>query len=110
MPVRRVPLSLKLELKKQLDKLENNGTIAKVDTPTDWLSSLVIVKRASGKIRLCIDPKPLNKALKRSHYLMPVVEDLLSELSQAKVFSKCDVKNAFWHDKLDEVSSYLTSV
>jgi ribosomal protein S26 len=67
------------------------------------------MKRASGKVRLCIDPKPLNKALKRSHYLMPVVEDLLPELSQAKVFSKCDVKNAFWHVKLDEGSSHLSS-
>jgi hypothetical protein len=56
-----------------------------VVTPTDWVSSLVIVKKPSGKIRLCIDPEPLNKALKRYHYPLPIIEDLLPELSKAKV-------------------------
>ncbi|XP_053405074.1 uncharacterized protein K02A2.6-like [Mercenaria mercenaria] len=109
MPVRRVPVAMKEKLKRELNQLEKRGIIAKVDTPTDWVSSLVVVKKANGKLRICIDPKPLNKALKRSHYLLPVVEDLLPELSNAKVFSKCDVKNAFWHVVLDEKSSYLTT-
>ena len=109
MPVRRVPVGLKGKLKDELKKMEKAGIISRVNSPTDWVSSLVIVKKPSGKLRICIDPKTLNKALKRSHYPLPVIEDLLPELSDAKVFSKCDVKNAFWHVKLDEASSYLTT-
>ena len=69
----------------------------------------MIVKKPNGKLRVCIDPKPFNKALKHSHYPLPVFDDLLPDLSKAKVFSVCDVKNGFWHVELDEESSYLTT-
>ena len=108
-PLRRVPIALRKPLKEELIKLESKGIIQKVETPTDWISSLVVVKKPSGKLRLCIDPKPLNKALKRNHYPLPIIEDLLPELRNAKVFSLCDVKDGYWHVKLSEPSSYLTT-
>ena len=58
---------------------------------------------------MCVDPKPLNKALKRSHYLLPVIEDILPQLAKARVFSVCDVRNGFWHIPLNERSSRLTT-
>lgn len=67
------------------------------------------MKKTSGKLRVCIDPKPLNKALCRSHYPLPIIDDLLPELHKARVFSLCDVKNGFWHMELDDESSYLTT-
>ena len=109
LPPRRVPVAMKQPLKDELTRLQEMGVIAEVDTPTDWVSSMVIVKKKSGKIRLCIDPKPLNKALKRSHYMLPVIEDIIPELTSAKVFTVCDVKNGFWHVELDQQSSYLTT-
>jgi len=63
----------------------------------------------NGKTRLCIDPKPPNQALKRNHYPLPVIDDLLPELSKAKVFSVVDAKNGFWHVQLDTDSSFLTT-
>ena len=108
-PVRRIPVAMKPKLKDELARLQKIGVIKPVDTPTDWVSSLVVVKKPNGKLRVCIDPKPLNKALKRSHYPLPVIDDLLPDLSKAKVFSVCDVKNGFWHVELDEASSYLTT-
>ena len=107
LPPRRVPVVLKQALKDELMRLEEKGIIKEVNTPTDWVSSMVIVKKKSRKIRLCIYPKPLNKALKRSHYMRPVIEDIIPELASAKVFKVCDVKNGFWHIELDEKSSYL---
>ena len=65
--------------------------------------------KSNGKIRLCIDPKPLNQALKRNHYPLPVIDDLLPELSKAKVFSAVNAKNGFWHVQLDTDSSFLTT-
>ena len=70
---------------------------------------MVVVKKSNGKIRLCIDPKPLNEALKRNHYPLPVIDDLLPLLAKAKVFSAVDAKNGFWHVQLDDESSFLTT-
>jgi hypothetical protein len=50
-----------------------------------------------GRIRLCIDPKPLNKALKRNHYPTPTIGEILPELSKARLFSVLDAKNGFLH-------------
>jgi len=80
-----------------------------VDTPTDWASSMVVGMKSNGKIRLCIDPKPLNQALERNRYPLPVTDDLLPELSKAKVFSVVDAKNGFWHVQLDTDRSFLTT-
>jgi hypothetical protein len=35
--------------------------VEKIEEPTEWVSSLVIVEKKNGKIRLCLDPKDLNK-------------------------------------------------
>ena len=40
---------------------------------------------------------------------LPTIEDILPDLSRAKVFSTFDVKNGFWHIELDEESSKLTT-
>ncbi|PIK38272.1 GagPol [Apostichopus japonicus] len=90
------------------DRLTKNEVITPVNTPTPWVSSLVTVVKAE-KMRICIDPRDLNKALRRSHYPMPTIEDVLPDLKNAKVFSVLDAKNGFWHVELDEESSYLTT-
>ena len=53
----------------------------------------------------------MNKVLKRNYYPLPVINDLLAELSNAKVFSVVDAKNDFsaWHVQLNPESSFLTN-
>ena len=109
LPARRVPIAVKDNLQAELERLSKLDIIQKVDKPTDWISSLVVTTKKSGKIRLCIDPKPLNKALKRNHYPLPTIEDVLPQLSNARVFTVLDARNGFWHVQLDEPSSYLTT-
>ena len=105
---RRVAVAIKQELKQKLDELEKKKIIAKVTEPTDWMSSLLVVKKPN-KLRVSLDPKPLNKALKRSNYMMPTIEDVLPKLTKARVFSVLDAKDGFWQIKLTEESSYLTT-
>ncbi len=50
------------------------GYIAKVDQPTEWVSSTVV---RNGKIRICIDLSDLNKAIKREHYPMHTIEEVM---------------------------------
>ncbi|XP_014677266.1 PREDICTED: uncharacterized protein K02A2.6-like [Priapulus caudatus] len=80
-PPRRVPIALKEALRVELEDLVKKSIIAKVTTPTDWDSSLVVARKPNGKLRICLDPKDLNKALKRSHYLLPTIEDVLPNMS-----------------------------
>ena len=51
----------------------------------------------------------MNKALKREHFTLPTLDDNLHELSDDKVFSKADLAAGYWHAKLDEESSKLTT-
>lgn len=73
------------------------NVIAPVMTPTPWVSSLVVV------------PKDLNQAIQREHYPLPTIEDVATCLHGAKVFTKLDARNGFWHVILDDSSSYLTT-
>lgn len=109
LPVRKVPFAMKEPLKQELNRSVKTGILIPVDVPTDWIPSVVVVKKSNGKIRLCIDPKPLNQALKRNHYPLPVIDDWLPLLANAKVFSVVDAKKGFWHVQLDSENSLLTT-
>ncbi|XP_062572691.1 uncharacterized protein K02A2.6-like [Saccostrea cucullata] len=107
-PPRKVPIALKPLLKAELDRLQEMKIITPVSEPTPWVSSCLMVVKPN-KVRICIDPKDLNKALKRSHYPLRTIEEILPNLSRAKVFSVLDARNGFWHVELDKESSMLTT-
>ena len=107
MQPRRVPVAVKDKLKEELDRLTKAGAITPIEEPTDWVSNIITVQKPDGRIRVCIDPLHLNKGLKRSHYPLPVIEEILPELSKAKVFSKADIKEGFLQVELDAESSKL---
>ena len=95
LPTRKVPLAVKEKFREELRRLEKLNIIAAVNVPTKWISATVVTLKKNGKVRLCIDPKPLNQALRRNHYPMPIIEDILPELSKARCFSVLDAKNGF---------------
>ena len=76
----RIPVAMQERLQKELQQLEKQDIIAKVYKPTDWVSSIV-VEQKNGKLCGCLDPPPLNKAVKRVHHLMPTVHNLLPPLA-----------------------------
>ena len=107
-PPRRVPEALKSRFKDELDPMEKDAIIARVTQPTDWVNSIVLVEKPkTGKLRVCLDPKALNDAIRRPHYQMPTLDDV--RLSGAKTFSKLDITHAYWSIELEEESSYLTT-
>lgn len=106
---RRVPVALKNRVKDELTRLERLGVIARVEGPTKWLSQLVITEKKSGELRICMDPRELNKALMREHYTIPVLDDMLHELSDSRFFSKADLAAGYWHVRLDYESSMMTT-
>lgn len=104
---RKIPIKLRPKLQEELHRLEKLNIIKRVDEPTDWVSSIVLVEKPDGKLRLCIDPQYLNKAIKRSHFQLPTLEEITSSLSGAKFFSHLDASKAFLMVVLDERSSKL---
>lgn len=106
-PPRRVPIAMREKLKKELESLEKERVIVKETKHTDWVSNIVIVQRGTPEarsIRICLDPIPLNKALKRPKLQFVTLDEILPELGQAKVFSTVDARKGFWHIVLDEPS------
>ena len=106
-PPRKVPISMKEKVKTELLRMESEGVIKKQTEPTDWVNSMVVVPKPNGKVRICIDPRDLNKAVLREHYPMKTIEDILLEIPEAKVFSKLDAVSGYWQIKLCSESQKL---
>ena len=69
---------------------------------------MVIVQKQSGQIRICIDPKYLNRAIKRQYYPTPTIEEVSTRVKNARLFTVLDAKNGFGQIPLDEKFSMLT--
>ena len=106
---RRVPVPLREVLRKTLEDLTRQSIIAPVQKPTPWVNSMVVVPKKNGTLRICLDPRDLNQAIRREHYPLPTIEDVATRLHGAKLFTVLDVRKGFWHVELDEPSSYLTT-
>ena len=105
---RRVPVAVRPRIKEKLDELVQRNVITPVTEPTEWVSSMLAVIKPN-KIRICLDPRDLNEAIKREHYQMPTVEEIATRLDKAKLFTVVDAKDGFWQKKLDRESSYKTT-
>ena len=106
-PPRVVPQTLLPKLKEALDKLESNGVITAVEEATDWVNNLVIVEKPNGELRLCLDPRELNKAIKRQHFQIPTLNDITAKLNGKTLSTIIDEKDGYHQVELDTPSSYL---
>ena len=104
------PVALRDRLKQALKEMEMNGVIEKVDQPTEWLNSVVVVEKpGSKKLRICLDPRPLNEATQREHYKMPTIKEITTRVAGATISSKLDANHGYWQVPLDEESQLLTT-
>ena len=77
--------------------MEKQGVIRKVDRPTDWVNSIAIVEKpGTGRLRICLDPKHLNEAIRREHFQLPTVEEIASRVSGAKVLQDMVIGRYHW--------------
>ena len=60
----KIALSLQGKLEKELEEMAKQSIIAPVEGHSDWVNSLVIKEKLNGSLRICLDPKDLNKAIK----------------------------------------------
>ena len=108
-PRRPVPVHLKNSYKSELDNLEQQGNIRKVTQYTDWVNGSVLVKRKNNTIRVCLDPRQLNKNIVTSKHFMRRLDDILPEMTNPKYFTVMDTNNGYWHISLSEESQLFTT-
>ena len=99
-------MALRDRVVEELQRMEKMGVITRQIEPTEWVNSMVTVVTPK-KIRICMDPKDLNEAIKREHYPLLTVWEVVSRMPNAKYFSVLDAKKRFWQIKLNEESPKL---
>ena len=111
-PARRVPVALKDKFKQELQSMEKAGIISKLDchTPTPWLNSYIIVKKANESLRICLNPTDLNKYIVRPVCNSCTLDDVSHLLKDAKQFSVFDATEEFFHLPIDALSRLLTAM
>ena len=106
---RSVPYAIKDIIEKELERLEREGIIKKVEH-SEWAAPIVPVPKGDGQIRVCGDYKvTVNANLDVDQHPLPKPEDLFTSLSGGQKFSKLDLKHAYQQMMLDHDSrKYVT--
>ena len=112
MPCHPVPVHLKENFKQEIDKMLKASILKPVHEATPWINSLFMWRvRMLGNLKLCIclDPTNLNKAIIQEPYHFKTLEDIALLIAESYVMTVCNCKKGYWHQRLDEASSYLTT-
>ncbi|CAB4024520.1 Hypothetical predicted protein [Paramuricea clavata] len=110
-PPRRIPYHIRDKVKDAIITLEKDDIIGRVpeDEPTPWVSPIVAVPKKDGGVRISVDMRQANEAIKRVRHPIPTVDDVRFELNGAKYFSKLDLCQAYHQLELDPKSRHITT-
>ena len=83
---------MRKDVEKELEIMKANNLIKEVDGPTPWVSPIVVAPKpkSPNEVRICVDMREPNLAIKRTRHIIPTVDDIIVDLNGAKVFSKLD--------------------
>lgn len=104
---RRLALKEQMEVDQQVKEWLNEGIIR--PSNSDFAAPVVPVKKKDGTIRTCIDYRGINEKMIKDEYPLPLIETQIDQLAKAKIFSKLDLKNGFFHLKVHEDSIKYTA-
>ena len=108
-PFRPVPIHLKEAFKKEIDKVLQAGVLKPVTEATPWINSFILVesrdKSGNHKLRICLDPTNLNKAIIKELYHFKTPKDRAHLIAGACTMTVLDCHIGYWHQQLDEQSS-----
>jgi hypothetical protein len=81
-------------VRKEIDDMMRMGIIERSNSA--WNSPILLVPKANGELRMCLDSRKLNSLTKVDTYPMPRVQETLDSLKNAKYMSSLDLKSAFF--------------
>ena len=112
-PCRPIPIHLKDAFQKEINKMLQARILVPVTKATPWINSFVLVENKHNqrqlKLGICLDPTNLNKAVTREPFHFCTLEDISHMLADVCILTVCNCKKGYWHQRLDEASSYLTT-
>ena len=108
-PHRRIPFHVREDFEKELQRLARLDIIGKVDGPTPWISRIVVVPKKSGEVRICVDMREANKAIRREKHLVLTIDDLIVDLNGATHFTLLDLSSGYHQLELSPESRYVTT-
>ena len=76
---------------------------------SDWLANVVMVKKANGKWRLCVDFTDLNKTCPKDSYPLPRIDQLVDSTVGHKLLSFMDAFSEYNQIRMDKVDQEKTS-
>lgn len=95
----RLPKAYQEEVEAELQAMEEAGIIE--PSRSEWAFPIVVVRKKSGDIRICIDYRKLNKVTQGDAYPMPRIDDILDSLGQAKYLTTLDLAKGYWQVPVD---------
>ena len=90
----RTPLNNRKNVDKAVDEMMEAKIISRSKSP--WSFPVVIVDKKDGSRRFCVDFRRLNKITKLNSYPLPLIDDILTLLGNAKYFTSLDLKSGYW--------------
>lgn len=107
---RPVPYAIRPVVEKELDRLEADGILSRVDW-SPWATPVVPVVKKNGTVRLCGDFKvTINPVLRAEQYPLPRIEDIFAKLSGGQRFSKVDLAEAYLQMEMEEDSKIFLTI
>ena len=107
---RKLPFAIKPLVGAELDRLEKDGVIERVGH-SDWATPIVVVRKLTGKVRICGDFKvTVNPVLKSDTHPFPLPEELFHKLNQGCKFSKIDLADAYLQIELEDKSKEVVVI
>ena len=106
-----VPFHVRQQLEEQLKRDEELGVVERIEGPTPWVSPIVVAPKpkSPGKVRVCVDMRQANQAIKRERHVTPTIKEIIGDLNGAKVFSKLDLNQGYNQLELSPESRYITT-
>ena len=99
-PSRRIPFGYQEEVKTNLKTMLNEGIIEK--SSSEWASPLVLVRKPSGDLRICVDYRRLNEVTAITSYPFPNITETINRLAGASYFTSIDMTSGYHQVEIAE--------
>lgn len=106
-PLRRQSTDELRETKKYILANLHKGFIEPSAAP--YAAPILFVKKANGSLRFCVDYRKLNELTRKDPYPLPLIDEIMGRISQAKIFTKLDIQQAFHRIRMAKESEDLTT-